>query len=145
MTREGPGRIVVGVDGSPSSLEALRWALRQAKATGSSVEAVHAWQIPVSYGTAVAVVPGENFAESAQRALEESVDDVLGGGDDVQVNRVAAQGLPAQVLIERSHDAELLVVGSRGRGGFKGLLLGSVSQHCVTHAHCPVVVLRPED
>jgi nucleotide-binding universal stress UspA family protein len=144
MTREAPGRIVVGVDGSPSSLQALRWALRQAKATDSSVEAVHAWQIPVAYGTAVAVVPGDNFAESARRALEESVDEALAGRDDVQVDRVTEQGLPAQVLIERSRGAELLVVGS-GRGGFKGLLLGSVSQHCVAHAHCPVVVLRPEE
>ncbi len=136
---------MVGVDGSPPSLQALRWALRQAKATDASVEAVHAWQIPVAYGTAVAVIPGENFAESARRALEESVDEVLAGRDDVQVERVAEQGLPAQVLIERSQGAELLVVGSRGRGGFKGLLLGSVSQHCVSHAHCPVVVLRPEE
>lgn len=145
MSHEAQGRIVVGVDGSPQSLEALRWALNQAEATGASIEAIHAWQIPVAYGAPVAVMPGESFAASAERALGESVEQVLGERTDIQVTRVAEQGLPAKVLLEHSRGAELLVVGSRGRGGFKGLLLGSVSQHCVSHAHCPVVVIRHED
>ncbi|WP_026924410.1 universal stress protein [Glycomyces arizonensis] len=145
MAHEERGRIVVGVDGSPSSTQALTWALRQAEITGASIEAVHAWQIPMTYGAPVAVLPGEDFAESAERALAESVDEVLGGREDLPVRRIAEHGLPAKVLLEHSQDAELLVVGSRGRGGFKGLLLGSVSLHCVTHAHCPVVVLRHED
>lgn len=145
MSHEAQGRIVVGVDGSPQSLEALRWALKQAEATGASIEAIHAWQIPVAYGAPVAVMPGESFAASAERALGESVEQVLGERTDIQVTRVAEQGLPAKVLLEHSRGAELLVVGSRGRGGFKGLLLGSVSQHCVSHAHCPVVVIRHED
>ena len=145
MSHEAQGRIVVGVDGSPQSLEALRWALNQAEAPGASIEAIHAWQIPVAYGAPVAVMPGESFAASAERALGESVEQVLGGRTDIHVARVAEQGLPAKVLLEHSRGAELLVVGSRGRGGFKGLLLGSVSQHCVSHAHCPVVVIRHED
>ncbi|PRY55969.1 universal stress protein [Glycomyces artemisiae] len=135
-------RVVVGVDGSPVSMEALAWALRYAEKTGAAVAAVYGWQPPVVYGTAVEAVPGESFTETAERALNESVDAALDGREDLVVERTAALGHPAKVLIEQSKTAGLLVVGSRGQGGIKGTLLGSVSLHCVTNADCPVVVIR---
>jgi nucleotide-binding universal stress UspA family protein len=90
-------------------------------------------------------VDGENFAATAERALDETVDRELGGRKDLEVERVAELGYPPKVLVERSKSADLMVVGSRGRGGFAGTLLGSVSLHCVTHAGCPVVVVRAKD
>lgn len=138
-------RVLVGIDGSPTSVRALQWALQYAERTGAKIEAVHAWQIPTSYGAPVAVLPGENFAATAERALDETVDRELGGRKDLEVERVAELGYPPKVLVERSKSADLMVVGSRGRGGFAGTLLGSVSLHCVTHAGCPVVVVRAND
>lgn len=138
-------RVMVGIDGSPTSVRALQWALQYAERTGAKIEAVHAWQIPTSYGAPVAVLPGENFAATAERALDETVDRELGGRNDLEVERVAELGYPPKVLVERSKSADLMVVGSRGRGGFAGTLLGSVSLHCVTHAGCPVVVVRAND
>jgi nucleotide-binding universal stress UspA family protein len=138
-------KVVVGVDGSPTSLRALRWALEYAERTGAAIEALHAWQIPTTYGAPVAVLPGENFAATAERALNGSVDQELGDRDDLHVERVAEMGYPPKVLVEHAKAADLLVVGSRGRGGFTGTLLGSVSLHCVTHAACPVVVVRVDD
>ncbi|HEY1094986.1 MAG TPA: universal stress protein [Glycomyces sp.] len=138
-------RVMVGIDGSPTSVRALQWALQYAERTGAKIEAVHAWQIPTSYGAPVAVLPGENFAATAERALDETVDRELGGRKDLEVERVAELGYPPKVLVERSKSADLMVVGSRGRGGFAGTLLGSVSLHCVTHAGCPVVVVRAND
>lgn len=133
------GRMVVGIDGSPSSIRALRWALKQAEATGTEVEAVHAWQIPSSFGMAVPIMP-EGWAESAEESLEKVLEQETDGS--VPVKRRVVEGYPAKVLLKRSEGAELLVVGSRGHGGFVGALLGSVSQHCIQHASCPVVVVR---
>ncbi|MEV3936796.1 universal stress protein [Glycomyces sp. NPDC049804] len=138
-------RVMVGIDGSPTSLRALRWALRYAERTGARIEAVHAWQIPTSYGAPVAVLPGEDFAATAERALNAAVDRELSGRENLDVERVAEMGYPPKVLVERSKTADLLVVGSRGRGGFAGTFLGSVSLHCVAHAACPVVVVRAND
>lgn len=138
-------RVMVGIDGSPTSIRALRWALRYAERTGARIEAVHAWQIPTSYGAPVALLPGENFAATAERALNETVDRELGGRADLEVERIAEMGYPPKVLVERSKSADLLVVGSKGRGGFAGTILGSVSLHCVAHAACPVVVVRAND
>ncbi|WP_205326127.1 universal stress protein [Glycomyces sp. YM15] len=138
-------RVVVGIDGSPTSMRALRWALRYAERTGARIEAVHAWQTPTSYGAPLAVLPGEDFAAKAEQAVNESVDRELGGRRDLEVERIADMGYAPKVLIEHSKKADLLVVGSRGRGGFTGTLLGSVSLHCVTNAACPVVVVRAKD
>ena len=139
--------IVVGVDGSPSSLVALQWAVRQAGLTGGSVEAVMAWYYPATmtgYGWApVALVEPGEYEENAQKALAEAVAAVDTGGRDVPISTSLRPGNPAQILIDAAADADLLVVGSRGHGGFAEVLLGSVSMHCVHHAPCPVAVIRP--
>ena len=141
--------IVVGVDGSPSSVRALRWALRQAGLVGAPVEAVIAWQDPAIYGIgfewASVSFDSESLAEAAEKVLADSVAQVTvagqGGGPPVQVVPRVVQGHPAQVLLEAARGAQLLVVGSRGHGTLAGVLLGSVSQHCVQHAPCPVLVV----
>lgn len=139
-------RIVVGIDGSPSSVAALRWAIGQAALDGSTVEAITAWQIPAAmtgYGWApVPVADCSDMELIAKRALEEAIVEAAGASSSPLVHGEIAQGLPAQVLIDASAGAALLVVGSRGHGGFAGALLGSVSQYCVHHAHCPVLIIR---
>jgi nucleotide-binding universal stress UspA family protein len=134
--------IVVGVDGSASSKQALEWALRYADTTGLPVTAVLAWQIPANYGTAAMVLPAAEFADEAKRELKQVVDEAAAAFPGVRVERRTVEGHPAKVLLKASEHAQMLVVGSRGHGGFVGAILGSVSQHCVTHAHCPVLVLR---
>jgi nucleotide-binding universal stress UspA family protein len=131
-------RIVVGVDGSPQSEVALRWAVDQARATHADISAVMAWQIPATYGY------GDLLAmrDSAEKSLQEIVNTV--SDPDVHVVGRFVDGGSAGVLIEAGDNADLLVVGSRGRGGFKGLLLGSVSTQCVHHASCPVVVIKSQ-
>ena len=144
----GP-RIVAGVDGSPSSLSALRWAIRQAALTSAAVDAVIAWHYPaaaVGYGWAPSGPDaGFDFRETAEKTLSDAIASAVDPGSDVGVRPRVVEGNPAQVLLDASEDADLLVVGSRGHGGFTGALLGSVSQHCVHHAHCPVVVIRGHD
>jgi nucleotide-binding universal stress UspA family protein len=133
----GSEKIVVGIDGSASSIDAFRWAVRQAQLTGSGVEAVMAWQYPAG------VVPAgaQDFEAESLRGLDSAIDGAYSGTPPVPVTRVVEEGEPALTLVRRSKDAGLLVVGSRGHGAFVGMLIGSVSQYCVTHAHCPVVVL----
>jgi nucleotide-binding universal stress UspA family protein len=134
----GPHKIVVGIDGSASSIGAFRWAVRQAQLTGAAVEALMAWQYPPG------VVPAgvQDFEAESRQALEGAIEGAFAGAPPVQVTRVVEEGEPALTLVGRSKDATLLVIGSRGHGAFVGMLIGSVSQYCVTHAHCPVVVLR---
>jgi len=133
--------IVVGVDGSPSAQSALRWAAAQARLTGGRVHAMIAWEYPVLYGWGP-TYPYQDFAAAAGKVLAESVVQALGPDLEVPVGESVVPGHPAQVLIDASQHAALLVVGSRGHGTFSGTLLGSVSQHCVQHARCPVVVVR---
>jgi nucleotide-binding universal stress UspA family protein len=139
-------RIVAGVDGSPCSMAALRWAARQAGLTGSTVEAVIAWQYPAAVtGYAwmpIAVVESADYAEIAQKVVAEAISNVDTASGDVSISARVQEGYPAQVLIDAAAGADLLVVGSRGHGGFAGAVLGSVSMHCVHHALCPVVVVR---
>jgi nucleotide-binding universal stress UspA family protein len=142
MVDQEPERIVVAIDGSPASLDALRWAIDHADRLNAVVEALHVWQIPNEYGVPIPPVPGENFKGTAERALQGSINEVLGDRTDAPVEAATLQGYPPKILVERSKTADLLVVGSRGRGAFAGTLLGSVSLHCVTHAECPVVVVR---
>jgi nucleotide-binding universal stress UspA family protein len=144
-TEKAP-RIVVGVDGSASSLAALRWAVHQAELTGGTVDAVVAWRMSATMtglGFApVAVADGSDMEQTAQRVLDEAVSKVVGPEGGAPVRRLAVQGFPAPVLLGASAGADLLVLGSRGHGGFSGALLGSVGQHCVHHARCPVVIIR---
>jgi nucleotide-binding universal stress UspA family protein len=138
--------IVVGVDGSDGARDALRFALEEARLRGARVHVVAAWQVPVAaYGGAL-VSPDsalvDQLAAEARSAVERAL---AGAGDlaaDADVDIVVREGAPAQVLLEESDDADLLVLGSRGLGGFRSLLLGSVSQHCAHHAPCPVVIVR---
>ncbi|MDX6356188.1 MAG: hypothetical protein QOF98_3091 [Streptomyces sp.] len=144
------GRIVVGVDGSAGSEAALRWAMAHARQMNASVEAVAAWQYPSMYGYSWGYLPsmpdGGNFSASAEKALEEAVARVQNqAGSATDVATRVVEGHPAQVLMEAARDARLLVVGSRGHGAFAGVLLGSVSQHCVQHAPCPVLVVPQRD
>ena len=139
------GRIVAGVDGSDSSRAALAWAVRQAALTGAQVDAVHAWHVPTSYGYGygyASVLPVIDLQEVARQVLDEAIADVAGLAPDVEIRPVIVEGNPAQALLDNAKDADLLVVGSRGHGGFAEALLGSVGQHCVHHANCPVVVIR---
>jgi nucleotide-binding universal stress UspA family protein len=134
-------RIVVGVDGSPSSKAALAWAIGQAKLTGAVVDAVTAWDYPATYGYAAAVVDVDWEALAAQ-VLRDAVSEVAPDAAAGAIRQRVSEGNAAQVLLDASAGADLLVVGSRGHGGFVEALLGSVSQHMVHHAAIPVVVIR---
>lgn len=135
-------RIVVGVDGSQPSKAALRWAIRQATLTGGSVDAVTAWWYPPGYGLAPTASGEPDFETEARKSLTEALGEVSGLEPDVPVRPLVYEGHAAEVLLRAARGADLLVVGSRGHGGFTSALVGSVSLNCVLHAHCPVVVLR---
>ncbi|MDH6121125.1 nucleotide-binding universal stress UspA family protein [Kitasatospora sp. GAS204A] len=139
-------RIVVGVDGSPAAAAALRWAIEQARVTGADVvEAVIAWELPGYYALAGGATPPEGIDPEhlAAQVLSEAVERVTGGRAAVPVLQVVLPGLPSAALLAQARAAELVVVGSRGLGGFAGVLLGSVSRHVLEHAPCPAVVVRP--
>ena len=138
------GKIVVGVDGSASSQQALRWAARQAQLTGEELHAVAAWDYPSGVGWGAIALEEIDWSGSARKALDEAITASLHPDEADRVQRSVVQGYPARALLDAVGDADLLVVGSRGRGGMVGMLLGSVSQHVVTNARCPVVVVRAE-
>jgi nucleotide-binding universal stress UspA family protein len=146
-TKSAP-RIVVGIDGSPSSRAALRWAVRQAGLINGTVDAVMAWEIPMvaqSYGWApVYVEETGDFEAAAKERMESVLGAELDPADSQRVSSRVINGHPAQVLLDAACDADLLVIGRRGHGSFAEALLGSVSQHCVHHAHCPVLIVRDE-
>jgi nucleotide-binding universal stress UspA family protein len=137
-------RIVVGIDGSDSAADGLRWAIEQAKLTGATVEAVYAWDPGVLVALGMPPLMGwEPLREAARARPREIVHDVVGSEAGVRIVTKTMLGNPAEVLVEQSAQAELLVVGSRGLGGLKGMVLGSVGHHCAAHAHCPVVIVHP--
>ncbi|MEU2110853.1 universal stress protein [Streptomyces sp. NPDC019507] len=145
MNRHDSGsRIVVGVDGSASSRAALRWAVRYAGLVGATVDAVAAWDVPGARSWSAPAVDTEFDEEQAERGLVEEVRDVLGESGASQVHERVVRGDAAEVLLDAAEGAQALVVGSRGRGGFRRALLGSVSHQCAIHASCPVVIVRPE-
>ncbi|HYZ91581.1 MAG TPA: universal stress protein [Actinomycetota bacterium] len=133
------GRIVVGVDGSENSQLALAWAAAEAKLRGSSLHLIHSWTFPPAFPGADGL-PRADLKGSAEQVLADAVASLPKDGE-IQLKAEVANELPAQALIGASEGAEMIVVGSRGRGGFKGLLLGSVSQQVVHHAHCPIVIV----
>jgi nucleotide-binding universal stress UspA family protein len=135
------GRIVVGVDGSANSEQALRWAASLAAVFGARLEAVTAWDFPASYG--FASVPTDwDPAGDMRKVLDDTVRAVFGDQPPAGLQRQVREGGAAMVLLEASQGATMLVVGSRGHGGFAGLLLGSVSANVAEHASCPVLVIH---
>ncbi len=140
-----PNPIVVGIDGSEASLHAVRWAARQAELTGSPLELIMTWQWPGTYGWALPLPSGYNPASDAEKLASEATAELRTAHPDLDMHIRVLEGHPAPLLVEASRDADLLVVGSRGHGEFAGMLLGSVSEHCVTNAHCPVLVFRDRE
>jgi protein CrcB len=135
--------VIVGVDGSSESVLALGWACRRAQACGDEVRAVCAWSLEAS-GEDWMPAPGTKplGQRRAERALREAAEAVRRDHPGAEVQTLAVEGHAAHVLVEMSAKADMLVVGSRGLGGFSGLLLGSVSRQCVHHARCPVTVVK---
>jgi nucleotide-binding universal stress UspA family protein len=130
--------VVVGIDGSQHSLDALRWAAKYAREFGALLRPVTAW----SFSGSAEYVLKADFERLAKANLEEALHVLRTEFHDVAVEPAVVQGSAASVLIDASRDADLLVIGTRGHGGFAGMLLGSVSQHCLHHAACPVAVVR---
>ena len=137
------GTLIVGVDGSPDAARALDWAIDEAHRRAMRVLLVHGVEVGAAaaspYGTGMVM---EQLEEAGRMVLAEAEQRVTAAG--LEVDTVMEVGSAAHALIEASRGGQLLVVGSRGHGGFVGLLLGSVSAACTHHAHCPVVVIRPE-
>jgi nucleotide-binding universal stress UspA family protein len=146
-TVPGSGPVVVGVDGSPNSEQAVAVAFEEASLRGAPLVAVHAWN-DVTYedtrGTARILTQPEALEEDEERLLGQRLAGWQEKYPDVEITRRLVRDRPRHALIEASTTAQLVVVGSRGRGGFSGMLLGSTSQALVQHAGCPVIVVRPE-
>ena len=141
------GRIVVGVDGSAHARQALRFALAEAALRGARVVVVGSWAVPPLAATGVGMIPAfdllrTGLADSASEVLSRELAEVADAAAGVEVEQHLAQGDAAGVLVEAAAGAELLVVGSRGRGGVTGTVLGSVSRACLHHAPCPVAVVH---
>ena len=141
-------KIVVGIDGSASSAEALRWAGREAKLHDATITVVTAYRFPVAFsGTGAAPDVAAPDAQSEAQALQQSMlDDAADDLQGVEVTREIAAGQPpGSALVTAAEGADILVVGAHGRGGVSGFTIGSVSHHCVGHATCPVVVVPEAD
>lgn len=142
MTTE-PDLIVVGVDGSPESVAALTWAAHYGKASGARIRAVLVWHYPSPVGPAPPGVAPESISDEVRETMTRHLTGAIAkGAPEAQIEPLIGYGHPAEVLVDASREADLLVVGSRGHGAFTGMLVGSVSLHCVHHAFCPVVVVR---
>jgi nucleotide-binding universal stress UspA family protein len=149
------GRIVVGVDGSEHAQAALRWAAEEARLRGATLVAAHAWTYtpPLAVGAPdLMAIPAGNLAEeldadraAAERALSDAISAALGDDPGVSVELVLVEDAPGEGLVALAQDADLVVVGTRGRGNIAQALLGSVSHHVAQHAPCPVVIVRHRD
>jgi nucleotide-binding universal stress UspA family protein len=149
-TSNGTGpRIVVGVDGSAESIEALRWAGAYAAAMGATIDAVMSWHLPTAAGVIPPGIASQTITDEARASMLEALDKTLvavfGPATPPTVQARVTYGHPAVVLVDESQNADLLVVGNRGHGAFAGMQTGSVSMHCVNNAHCPVVVVKGPD
>ena len=144
-TRNRARRIVVGVDGSPESLAALAWAVEEAGRADGEIDAVLAYDSGLAWidvGSEYQAPILEQSATEAKATLHHALEGLgIEASSSVPVRPLAVEGSPARVLVELARDADLLVVGSRGRGGFAGVMLGSISQRCAGHSPCPVVVV----
>jgi nucleotide-binding universal stress UspA family protein len=137
--------IVVGTDGSDSSIHALRWALSEARLRGASVEVIHSWHLayyPDMFG--LASFPGEAMRSSAEAVLADVLSAVAEDVGPIAITGRVEPGPASTALVNASEQAELLVVGRRGHGGFLTLVIGSVAQQVAAHAKCPVVIVDPE-
>ena len=144
VTERTEHRIVVGIDGSESSRQALQWAIDEGRHHSSCIEAVHAWHdVYVELDTPYSgeLLTRQMYSDAADAVVADVVDAADASGLAAPVGRTVVQDAPAHALLEAARGADLVVVGSRGRSGFLGLLLGSVSQQVVHHAPCPVVVI----
>lgn len=152
------GKIVVGVDGSPGAREALRWAVAEARLRGATLQVIHTWMVPFIEALPEPWVVGltppgpsveevyERLRDNAKQVLDSSVRAAQEIERDVETKGELVEGHAVTELLKAAHDADLLVVGTRGHGGFAGLLLGSVSQQCAHHASCPLVIVpRPKE
>lgn len=139
-------RIVVGVDGSENARAALAWAVDEARSRAASLDAVMVWHLPTYGGpyTMPLPVPGPEVEESFRAHLDSLIDDCDTEGLSAPVGRILREGSAAGELLAEAENADLLVVGSRGHGGFVGMLLGSVSHRLAAHAPCPVVIVPGE-
>ena len=153
MSSDGIGRIVVGVDGSDHARSALRWAVDEARLRKWVVIAVHAYTIPAMLVAPEPILGApppipdpdliERLEKSAEKLLAEEIDRV--DSDDMTIEGRVVTGPASEALLQAAEERDLLVLGSRGVGGFRGLLLGSVSQQVAHHAPCPVVIMPPAD
>jgi nucleotide-binding universal stress UspA family protein len=139
-------RIVVGIDGSDTSRHALRWAIDEARAHDASLQVVHAWHVPYGGGSPFAYVAVDPtlIEDAARKVLDAAIDAEDTSGLRQPVERTLVQSGAASAVLDAAKDADLVVVGSRGLGGFSGLLLGSVSQQVAHHATAPVVIVPEE-
>jgi len=148
MTTDGgkTPQVVVGVDGSAASLAALKWAAAYKAATGATIHAVMAWHYPSAVGPGAPGRAPVSITEEVRTEMSEHLTAAIKeAAPETDFDQDIAYGHPVEVLVDASSDADLLVVGSRGHGAFRGMLVGSVSMGCVTHAQCPVVVVRGGD
>jgi len=138
------GSVVVGVDGSPNSIAALKWAAHYAQSTNCIVRAVYVWSYPTSSIITAPLGSAMAPADLMETASAEALAGFIAEAElppEVHVVHVVREGSTSKVLLEYSHDADILVVGARGHGGFAGLLLGSVANAVINHAPCPVAVI----
>jgi nucleotide-binding universal stress UspA family protein len=137
-------KIVVGTDGSESARHALEWAYEEARLAAAELVVVHSWEYPYPDVSGSTSDTRDRMRRDAEKELDEAVavQAERGRADGVIVRKHLVESAPAKALIDESEGADLVVVGSRGRGGFASLLLGSVSRAVVQHAHCPIAVIR---
>ena len=138
-------RIVVGIDGSPAATAALDWAATMADSTGATVEVIATWQWPTGYGAGPMFPSEYDPSGDAARIVREAIDSARPLHPGVEFVALVVEGHASKVLVDASRGAELLALGTRGHGELGALLLGSVTEHCAAHAHCPVLVLRDGD
>lgn len=140
--KDHPNAVVVGYDGSPAAAEAVSWAASQAVRTDGCLDLVTAWEYPTSWGNTIPLPDGYDPAQDARAMLDTVIEGIRADHPSLDVHAHVVEGNAGDVLVEASKHGALLVVSSRGHRALAGVLLGSVSQHCVTHADCPVVVVR---
>jgi nucleotide-binding universal stress UspA family protein len=145
MSSRDGGTIVVGVDGSEHGDRALAWAIDEARLRSARLRLVCAWHVPAAVYGAPGFVPPVDVDSTVREVAEKSVEEAAAKAREagIEADAVIREGHAAQVLLEAADDADLLVIGSRGHGGFSGLLLGSVSAQCAHHAPCALVIVRP--